>query len=76
MSDPSGALLPRRAPERLVALNALEAALAADTLATLGAMVGDGWPAESALDAYRGWLHSIIDAAVDQGCCEWLLEAS
>jgi hypothetical protein len=68
--------LPRHAPERPAALQALEQALVADTIATIVDMVSDGWPAEVALDHYRYWLHSIIDAAVDQGVAEWLWEAA
>ncbi len=68
------ALLPRQG--RLVALQAIETALVGDTAATIDTMVSDGWPAEVALDHYRYWLHSIIDAAVDQGVAEWLWEAA
>lgn len=75
MTNPS-ALLPRHGPDRLVALQAIETALVGDTVATLTDMTAEGWPLEVALDHYRGWLHSIIDAAVDQGVAEWLWEAS
>lgn len=72
----NAALLPRRGPDRLAALDALEAALVADTSATLDAMVASGWPVESALDAHRDWLHRLIDAAVDEGLAEWCWEAA
>jgi hypothetical protein len=72
----NAALLPRHAPERSAALQALEQALTADTVATIVTMVSDGWPAEVAVDHYRYWWHSIIDAAVDQGVAEWLWEAA
>jgi hypothetical protein len=76
MAQSNPALLPRHAPERGAALQALEQALVADTVATIDTLVNGGWPAEVALDHYRTWWHSIVDAACDEGVAEWLWEAS
>ncbi len=67
------AILPRGAG-RLEALNALEAAIAADTGGTITDMVGEGWRAEDALDSYRSWVHRTINAAIDEGVCRWIAE--
>jgi hypothetical protein len=76
MAQSNPSLLPRRGPARLRAIDGLEAALVADTAGTLADMVTNGWPVESALDAYRAWLHGLIDAAVDEGLVEWLWQAA
>jgi hypothetical protein len=67
------AILPRGAG-RLDALNALEAAIVGDTLATIDTQVGDGWRAEDAIDSYRSWVVRTIDAAIDEGVCRWIAE--
>jgi hypothetical protein len=34
-------------------------------------MTAEGWLVGDASDAYRRWLHTLIDAAVDEGVAEW-----
>jgi uncharacterized protein (DUF433 family) len=45
-----------------------------DAVATLVDMVAEGWSVEDAIDSYRGWLHRLIDAAIDEGVCRWIAE--
>ncbi len=69
MANPSR--LPTRGPGRLAALSALEAVVAADTVQTLDEMTEQGWSVESALDSYRAWWVTLINAAIDDGVAEW-----
>ncbi len=69
MANPSR--LPTRGPGRLAALSALEAVIVADAIQTLDQMTEQGWSVESALDSYRAWLVSLVNAAIDEGVAEW-----
>ncbi|HSH61686.1 MAG TPA: hypothetical protein VK988_18970 [Acidimicrobiales bacterium] len=64
--------LPTRGPGRVAALAALEAVVAADTVQTLDEMTRSGWPVEAALESYRSWWATLINAAIDEGVAEWI----
>ncbi len=64
--------LPTRGAGRLAALAALEAVVAADTVQTLDEMTEQGWSVEDALDSYRAWWVTLINAAIDEGVAEWI----
>jgi hypothetical protein len=64
--------LPTRGPGRIAALAALEAVVAADTVQTLDEMTRAGWTVEAALDSYRAWWVTLINAAIDEGVAEWI----
>ncbi len=63
--------LPTRGPGRLAALSALEAVIVADAIQTLDQMTEQGWSVDAALDSYRAWWVTLVNAAIDEGVAEW-----